>query len=47
MISQVKINGTLYPYLGGVAGKIGIIKYDDNGTEKEAPLSKVEEVITQ
>lgn len=45
-ISQVKIDGTLYTYIGPKPGfNPGVILYEDNGT-KEISVINVEEVIT-
>jgi len=45
-ISQVKIAGTLYNYIGPKPGfNPGVILYDDNGA-KEIGISEVEEIIT-
>jgi len=46
-ISQVKINGVLYNYVGVPKGfSFGLIQYDDNGIVKTIKLSEVEEIIT-
>lgn len=47
-IISVKIGENIYPYVQNKDGfKLGVVCYDDAGTIKEVPVSKVTDFITE